>query len=463
MADLMIVVLAAGEGTRMKSELPKILHPLAGRPMIAWVLAAAESLGRKARRVAVLGRGHREVSVLLEGRGWNWVLQKERLGTGHALRTALPLLRGHRGDVLVLSGDTPLLTPGTLRNLLRAHRGARAAMTLLTAVPADPKGYGRVQRDDRGRIAAIVEQKELSRDSSSKEINAGVYVFRADFLRRNLPRLEKHRAAGEYYLTDLAAAAAADGTPAFAAELADPEEAAGINDRRQLAQAEAVLRRRILDRLMIGGVTITDPAATYVGAEVRVGGDTVLFPGTILEGKTRVGKHCRLGPWVRLRDSRLGVGVEVRDGSVVEDSVVRAGAVIGPMARLRPGTTVGAGARVGNFVEIKQSTLGDGAKASHLTYLGDAVVGAGANIGAGTITCNYDGERKHRTVIGAGAFIGSDTMLVAPVKVGRRAVIGAGSVITRDVPDEALGLARAPQANRENWVRFRQALGRRKK
>ncbi len=458
-----VIVLAAGEGKRMKSSTPKVLHPLWGRPMLEWVLLAAEGMGRARRRAAVLGRGGDEVAALLKGRGWESVRQEKRLGTGHAVRLAMEALKGVRGNVMVLSGDTPLLKAATLRKLLAGHGRAGAAMTMLSARLADPSGYGRVLRDGAGRVMAVVEQKELGRRPPIDEVNAGVYVFDAGFLLRHLPALKRHARSGEYYLTDLVEAAMRSGTPARAVTARDAGEIAGVNSRRQLAEAADVLRRRILDRLMDGGVTVTDPAFTYVGPEVRVGRDTVIAPGVTLEGRTVVGRACRLGPHARVSDSRLGDGSEVRDGSVVEGARIGVGATVGPMARLRPGTAIGAGARVGNFVEVKKSRLASGVKASHLTYLGDAVVGRGANIGAGTITCNYDGVKKHATIIGAGAFIGSDTMLVAPVRIGRGAVTGAGSTITRDVPDGALAVERSAQKVRPGWAagrRTRRRAGR---
>jgi bifunctional UDP-N-acetylglucosamine pyrophosphorylase/glucosamine-1-phosphate N-acetyltransferase len=455
MKELAVVVLAAGEGTRMRSDLPKVLHALGGRPMLAHVLAAADALGPDGPRVAVVGRAAELVRPLLEGAGWEAVLQGERLGTGHALGCAAASLEGWRGDLLILCGDTPLITPAALRALVARHRRSGAPLTILTSRPSDPAGYGRIQRDDQGRVTGIVEQKELRAGQDASEVNTGFYVARWPDVSPLLPSLVRHRRSGEYYLTDLAAALAREGRHPASLTLPDPTEALGINDRIQLAAAAGILRGRVLERLMAGGVTVVDPAATWVDAGVKVGRDTVLHPGVVLQGATVIGTGCSVGPHARVSGSRLGDGVAVLDGSVVEESRVGRDAVIGPMARLRPGTVVGAAARVGNFVEVKKCTLGAGVKASHLTYLGDAEVGAGTNIGAGVVTCNYDGVRKHRTVIGPGVFVGSDVMLVAPLTVGKGAVLGAGSVITKDVPAEALAVSRPQLTLREGWGRRR--------
>ncbi len=358
---LITVILAAGEGTRMKSDLPKVLHPLAGRSLLDWVIDAAEGAGRLSTRIVVTGRGHERLAPILEPRGWRPVVQRERRGTGHALRIALKALPPGGGDVLVLNGDTPLITAETLRRLVKRHRASGGPVTLAVATLDDPHGYGRICRDAAGRIAAVAEQKSLGRKAGDcREINPGFYVFDLPFLRRELPRLAPDPVSGEYYLTELVAVAHRFGNPAATVELGHPAEAHGVNSQRQLAEAGAILRRRIIDRLMDGGVTVVDPAATYVDAGVRVGRDTVLLPGTILEGETVVGEACRIGPWSRVAASSLGRGVEVRDSSVVEGARIADGATIGPFARLRPGSVIGREARVGNFVELKKSRLGPG-------------------------------------------------------------------------------------------------------
>jgi bifunctional UDP-N-acetylglucosamine pyrophosphorylase/glucosamine-1-phosphate N-acetyltransferase len=334
----MTVILAAGQGKRMKSDLPKVLHPLAGRPMLDYLLDLVEQQDSSGPRLLVLGHDWELVLQSIEGRGWDWVHQKERLGTGHALKTAGHFLKGFRGDVLVLNGDTPLLTGKTVAGLIRLHRQTKGTMTLLAVRQEDPRGYGRILRDDDGRIQAIVEEKELSgRRSPLEEVNGGVYVFEASYLRGGLRRLVRHPRSGEYYLTDLAAAAAARGKPPAALVIDDPEEAMGVNDRRQLALADAAIRRRILDSLMSRGVTVMDPAVTYVDHGVKVGRDTVLLPGVILENGARIGRRCRIGPHARVSGGRIGDGAAVMDGSVIVGSTVDPGAVIGPMAHLEPG------------------------------------------------------------------------------------------------------------------------------
>jgi bifunctional UDP-N-acetylglucosamine pyrophosphorylase/glucosamine-1-phosphate N-acetyltransferase len=433
----------------MKSDLPKVLHPLAGEPLLLHILDLVEDLAGVTHRVLVLGHGHREVGKAVGERPWDRVRQKEQLGTGHAVSSAGRFLKGFKGDVLVLNGDAPLLRRPTVSGLIRKHRSAGTPMTLLTANLEDPAGYGRILRDERGRVQAVVEQKELKGgETRQKEVNVGVYVFDAAFLKKGLKGLARHPRTGEYYLTDLVRTAAEGGDPPAVLRLKDAEEALGVNRRRHLAMAEGVIRRRILESLMDKGVTVIDPANTYVQRGVKVGRDTVLMPGTILEKGTRIGTGCRIGPRVRISDSVIGSGAEIRDGSVVTGSAVGKGSAVGPMAHLRPGTRIGAGCKVGNFVEAKKSSLADGVSAGHLTYLGDARVGAGTNIGAGTVTCNYDGKSKHPTIIGGDVFVGSGVMLVAPVTIGEGAVIGAGSTITKDVPPGSLAVGRARQVNK---------------
>jgi bifunctional UDP-N-acetylglucosamine pyrophosphorylase/glucosamine-1-phosphate N-acetyltransferase len=453
---LAVIVLAAGRGTRMRSRTAKVLHPLLGRPLLAWACDPARALPA-ARRAVVVGHQAPEVALVLPP-GFEPVLQERLWGTGHAVRQARRLFAGP-GDTVVLSGDTPLLAAATVRRLLAAHRRARAAVTLLTAEVADPAGYGRIVRGAGGRVARIVEHDDASPEVRGiREVNAGVYCFENRFLDAALRRLRAANRQEEYYLTDVVADAVRRGATVAAVRCDDPDEILGVNDRAQLARAGDLLRRRVLARLMRAGVTVVDPASTWVEAEVRVGADTVLLPGTVLEGATAVAAGCRIGPWARLRDARLGAGAVVKDACVVEGAVVGPRCQVGPFAHLRPGTRLAAGARVGNFVEIKKSRVGAGSKANHLSYIGDAVVGRGVNIGAGTITCNYDGYAKHETRIGDGVFIGSDTQLVAPVAVGAGALVAAGTTVTRDVPPGALALSREPQENRPGWAARRRAL-----
>ena len=455
MKTLTAVILAAGESKRMRSSHPKALHPLAGRRLIDYPVRVARALG--ARVVLVIGRGADEVRAAVgEAPDLAYVEQKERLGTGHALLQARGACGDGAGAVLVLPGDQPLMSLAMLRALVDHHRGTAAAATILTAQVGDPTGYGRVIRE-RGRPVAIVEHRDATAAQRAiREIGTSTYCFDAGRLWSALDRLTPQNEQGEHYLTDVVALLAKDGAAVEALAAPYPEECMGINDRKQLADVAAVLRMRTLERLMILGVTILDPAATYVDDTVEIGPDTVIYPGAILEGATVVGAECVVGAGCQVSGSRIGDRVTLRPYCVLTDSVVEAGAQLGPFCHLRPQSQVGVGAKVGNFVELKKARIGRGAKVPHLSYVGDASVGDRANIGAGTITCNYDGVAKHETVIGAGAFIGTNASLVAPVTIGEGAYIGAGSVITKDVPPGALAVARARQETRAGWVERRQ-------
>jgi bifunctional UDP-N-acetylglucosamine pyrophosphorylase / glucosamine-1-phosphate N-acetyltransferase len=451
--SLSVVVLAAGEGKRFRSALPKPLHPLAGRPLLWHVLAATAPL-KSDRTVVVVGVGAEEVTAAAERFDvgpLEFAVQPEPRGTGDALATALPLLQRRQGSqVLVLYGDTPLVTTALLERLLERHRSAQAAVTLLTCRPQDPSGYGRVLRDAGGAVAGVVEQRDATPEQLViDEINAGFYVFERRVLDR-LAELGRDNDQGERYLPDLVPLVRRDGGEVVAVP-GPEEETGGVNDRAELAAAAAVLRRRLLERLMAAGVTVVDPATTFVDVDVEVGADTVLQPLTFLEAGTRVGARCELGPNVRL------VGCTVDDGASVTQSLavkahVGAGALVGPFAYLRPGADLAPKSKVGTFVEVKQSRVGEGSKVPHLTYVGDADIGAGVNIGAGTVFVNYDGIDKHRTTVGDGAFIGSDTMLVAPLTVGDGAQTAAGSTITRDVPPDALTIERSEQRTIQGWA-----------
>lgn len=442
------VVLAAGKGTRMKSARPKVLHAVAGRPMLQWVLDALETAGCE-RRLVVIGHGAEDVRAAIASRGVEPVEQSRQLGTGHAVAQAEPLI-DRQSLLLVVSGDVPLVTAETLRRLVEAAASSWGAMAV--ARLERPGSLGRVVARSDGALERIVEAADASAEELGIDlVNAGLYVLPAPSIFRFLDRAGTDNAKGEIYLTEaLGAAAAADERIALV-ELEDPHEAQGINDRRELAWVARRMVERHLERLALSGVTVLDPARTVVEPTVEIGRDTVLHADVSLTGSTSVGEGCELAQGVWARDSHLADAVVVEPYSVLDGATVESGARVGPFARLRPGAHIGGEAKVGNFVEIKNSTLARGAKASHLAYLGDASVGEGANIGAGTITCNYDGERKHPTEIGPGAFIGSDTMLVAPVKVGREATTGAGSVISRDVPDGALAVERSEQRTVEGW------------
>jgi bifunctional UDP-N-acetylglucosamine pyrophosphorylase / glucosamine-1-phosphate N-acetyltransferase len=448
---LTVVVLAAGEGKRFRSAVPKPLHQVAGRPLLWHVLAAAAPL-KAARTVVVVGHGADEVTDAVGGFDLGQVdfaIQAEQRGTGDALAAALPLLEGD-GDVMVLSGDTPLVSTALLEGLLDAHRAARATATLLTATLDDPTGYGRVLRDRDGAVTGMVEERDATPDQRRlREVGAGMYVFRRPAL-DGLAELRPDNDQGEYYLPDLVPLVLAGGGRVATAE-GPEEEVRGVNDRIELAEAGTVLRRRLLERLMLGGVTVTDPATTFVDADVEVGQDTVLAPLTFLEAGTRVGSRCRLGPNVRLVACAVGDDATISQ-TVALESTIGPRAVVGPFASLRPGTELAEASKAGTFVEVKNSVVGPGSKVPHLSYVGDADIGAGANVGAGTVFVNYDGVRKHRTTVGDGAFIGSDTMLVAPVTVGSGAQTAAGSTITKDVPPDALAIERSDQRTIEGWA-----------
>jgi bifunctional UDP-N-acetylglucosamine pyrophosphorylase / glucosamine-1-phosphate N-acetyltransferase len=434
----------------MKSALPKVLHRAAGRPLIDRVLAAAEPLA-PASVIVVIGHQTEQLRSHLAGSGVLTAIQEPQLGTGHALLQAEPYLEGKTGTLLLLSGDVPLLRPATVQTLVAHHVARKAAATVLTATVPDPSGYGRIVRKD-GAISAIVEHKDASAtERQIAEINSGVYAFDLAALFPALRQIGASNAQGEYYLPDLVRVFRAQGLPVETVILPDPLEILGVNSRKELTQVSAILRDRKNDELMASGVTIVDPLTTWVQPDVVVGSDTVLHPGVHLEGQTRIGSGCEIQSGVRIIDSTIGDGVVINNFCVIRQSSVASGAVVGPFAQLRPASKVGENAHVGNFVELKNTTLGRGSKANHLAYLGDATIGEKVNVGAGTITCNYDGVAKHPTVIEDGAFIGSDSQLIAPVRVGTNAYVAAGSSITEDVPADSLAIARGKQVNKPGW------------
>ncbi|MFZ2948290.1 MAG: bifunctional UDP-N-acetylglucosamine diphosphorylase/glucosamine-1-phosphate N-acetyltransferase GlmU [Desulfuromonadaceae bacterium] len=452
MESLASIVLAAGKGTRMKSGLIKVLHPVAGLPMIAWPVAAARDAGSDP---IVLVIGHQANAVQGAFRGApdiRCAMQEEQLGTGHAVACALDALTGFRGTVLILCGDTPLLRAETLKNMLAYHRDNRAAITVLTALMDDPYGYGRVVRDPSGRVTRIVEQKDADPEEQEiREINSGIYCMDSDFLFANIRGIGNDNAQGEYYLTDLLAIAVRKGLTCLALPTADADEIMGVNDRVQLAEAGRILRSRINRDHMLNGVTIIDPYTTYIDQGVTIGADTTIHPGCRIGGGTVIGSGCEIDGDVSITGCRIGDDCHIKAASVLEDSELGEDAAIGPMAHLRPGTVLGHKVKIGNFVETKKIVMGEGSKASHLTYLGDAEIGRNVNIGCGTITCNYDGVNKHRTVIGDDVFIGSDVQLVAPVSVGRNSLVAAGTTVTVDVPPDSLAISRTPQVNKDGW------------
>ncbi len=453
-----VVVLAAGEGTRMKSERPKVLHRILGRTLLDHVLAATSTLDPR-QVVVVVGHGREVVAAHLADAHPHvrTAVQEQQLGTGHAVEVALEVLAPPAGAVVVLAGDAPLITGEALRALVEQHAASGAAATVLSAELDDPTGYGRVLRDSDGQVVGIVEQKDADpAQQAIREINSGVYAFAAEPLRRALGAVGTGNAAGERYLTDVLGLLRAEGLPVGAALAADPVEVLGVNDRAQLAAAGALLRDRIVLRWMREGVTVVDPRTTWIDAEVVLEPDVVVHPNTQLHGCTTLARHAEVGPDTTLHDVRVGVGARVRR-TEAHDSQIGAGADVGPFSYLRPGTVLADGAKVGAYVEVKNSHVGEGSKVPHLSYVGDAEIGAGTNIGAATVVVNYDGVAKHRTVIGDAVRIGSDTMLVAPVHVGDGAYTAAGSVVTTDVPAGALAVGRAPQRNVEGWVERRRA------
>lgn len=460
------VVMAAGLGKRMHSKKAKVLHQVAGRPMVWYVVSLAQQVADST--VVVLGHQSDEVRSILEQgetgfRPINIVLQTKQLGTGDAVKQARAALRKSGNPVmnhcLILNGDTPLLTKQTVCDLLQRHEAEKAVVTLLTTELDNPQGYGRVVRGEGQQVLKIVEDSDAStKERALREVNVGTYVVERKFLFSSLDQLEPKNAQGEYYLTDMIEIAVARGLRVSVVKESNVTECLGINTREQLAVVEQVMRHRIRGKWLLEGVTMYDPATTVIDEGVVIGRDTVLYPHVSLEGETKIGEDCVIRSHSRLKDCVLGEGVVIEDCCVLDGAVVEDWASVGPFARLRPGAVLRKGAKVGNFVELKNAELGQGSKANHLTYLGDAQIGQMVNIGAGTITCNYDGFRKEKTVIEDGVFIGSDTQLIAPVSIGKGAVVAAGSTITRDVPADALALSRPEQVNRIGGASRRQAL-----
>ncbi len=452
---LHVVILAAGKGTRMKSDLPKVLHRVGGLSLIEHVLRTAARLNPLSTTL-VVGHGAEAVKAHAGERpGLQFVLQEPQLGTGHALLQAEPVLSGQSGTVVLMSGDVPLLRADTLGGLIETHVSAGAAATVVTATVPRPYGYGRIVRT-KGQISRIVEERDASpAEREIREINSGIYAFDLEPLFAALREVGASNAQGEYYLPDLVAIYRRRRRPVATSAVADAREIRGVNSRTELAEVGAMLRQQKNEELMAAGVTLIDPATTYVDVDVEVGPDTVLHPGVHLEGSSRIGAACEIHSGARIVNSTIGDRVTVLNHTVIVESSVADECSVGPFAHLRQGASLANHVRVGNFVELKKTAMGDGAKASHLAYLGDSTIGAKANIGAGTITCNYDGQRKHQTVVGARAFVGSNSTLVAPVTIGEGAYVAAASAITTDVPDDALGIGRARQENKDGWAKAR--------
>ncbi|MDB5098563.1 MAG: UDP-N-acetylglucosamine diphosphorylase/glucosamine-phosphate N-acetyltransferase [Cyanobacteria bacterium RYN_339] len=448
--ELVAIVMAAGKGTRMKSDLPKVLHPIAGEPLLGHVLLRVEGIGAQ-KTYVIVGHGGDKVREMLPGTS-QAVEQKEQLGTGHAVDQVSPHLEGFQGTVVILSGDVPLLSDATLAALLKAHMDTKATLSLLTAHMHDPGSLGRVLRGPNGKVTGIVEFKDATADQRAiREINVGTYVCSWPHLSAALKNLTPNNAQGEYYLTDAIAAIAGGGHTVASHTSNDPWEGAGVNTRAELAALQTEYNRRTAAHWMAEGVTFTGPESTVVGPRVTLGRDCVVEQGAIILGRTSIGDRCIIGAYSQLRDMSVGDDVEILHSYLV-DSSIGDGAHVGPYAHLRAHAAVGKNTRIGNFVEIKNSTLGDGTKAAHLAYLGDATIGKKVNIGCGVITVNYDGMRKCRTTVEDGAFVGSNSNLIAPVTVHADGYVAAGSTITEDVPAGALAVGRGRQANKEGWV-----------
>ena len=452
------IILAAGQGTRMKSKLPKVLHKVLGKPMVQWVIDCLTAAG-VTDKITVLGHGAEQVATVV-GEQTSIVYQTEQLGTGHAVMQGVKALGAENDCVIVICGDTPLLQADTIKSLLAKHNAEKNMVTVLTAQASDPTGYGRIVRNG-AQIEAIVEQKDAAEEEKTiTEINTGTYCFNQQFLLQYLPTLTTNNAQKEYYLTDLIKIANQNQFPVGGYQLDDFSESLGVNNRVQLAQAEQVLRQRKCNEVMLAGVTLIDPASTYIGADVVIGNDTIIYPNVVLEGATVIGSDNIIGMNCRFVDSIIGDNNDIQSTTIVE-STVGNGCKIGPMAYLRPGTVLADQVKIGDFVEVKKSKIGTGTKIPHLSYVGDAVVGSSVNIGCGTITCNYDGVNKYQTTIKDNAFIGSNTNLVAPVVVEEKAFIGAGSTITKDVPADTLAVVRGELRLKDDWSK-RQALKKKK-
>jgi len=446
------IILAAGKGTRVRSDLVKVLHPLLGLPMLSYPIELS-LIGIKAEKTIVIV-GHQAdcIQERFKNLPIDFALQEKQLGTGHAVLQAIPFLESFDGTVLILCGDVPLVKMETLHSFIETYRENESTLSVLTAVLENPFGYGRILRNPEGWLEKIVEEKDASEEERMiREINTGIYCVKASFLKEGLKEVGKENAQGEYYLTDLVEIAKKRGLRCSAHIVSDPMEVMGINTRIDLATASEVLRQEKIKELMLSGVTLIDPKTTYVDRTIEVGRDTTLYPNCHLQGKTKIGERCMIEPNSKILDSVIGNDVIIRSNSVITGSKIEEGAIIGPFAHLRPFSEIKKKAKIGNFVEVKKSVIGTGSKANHLAYIGDSLLGEDVNIGAGTITCNYDGFEKHQTIIGNRVFVGSNVELVAPVKVGNGSSIGAGTTVTKDVPEGALAISRVKQKNIKGW------------
>ena len=449
MVGTFAVVLAAGMGTRMKSQTHKVLHPICGKPMVQHMLDTLDEAGFD-RKIVVVGKQKEQVMERLGDR--EYAIQDEQLGTGHAVMMARPLIGQEEGLTLICAGDTPIIRTSTIRAMLEHHQATGATVTMLTAIVDNPFGLGRIIRDEQGNVLRIVEQKDATEEQRAiREINSSVFLYDNKILFAALDKIDNNNAQGEYYLTDCLEVVRREGHKVSAFVTDDPKEIQGINDRAQLAVANRIIRERINEEHAKNGVTILDPNNTYIDAGVQIGADTTILPGTMLEGNTVIGSGCVIGPNSHLKNVTVGDDVNV-EHSVLKDAVVESEATVGPFAYLRPKAHIGKGAKIGDFVEIKNAKIGEGSKVSHLSYIGDAEVGSNVNVGCGTITVNYDGFHKHKTVIGNDSFIGCNSNLIAPVTLGDKVYVAAGSTISRDVPDGALAIARSRQSTKEGYT-----------
>jgi len=445
MQDYTVLILAAGKGTRMKSQTCKVLHPIAGRPMILYVLDSLEKAGLTEVSL-VVGHDAEKVKASLSSRHLRFAEQYPQMGTAHAVAAARDLFADYLGEILIMCGDVPIITPETISSLIACHEGHASALTVLTTLIDDPTGYGRIIRDSRGTIVRIVEERDAeAAEKEIREINTGIYLVEARLLYRLIDKVTPNNAQGEYYLTDIVEEAVNEGTAVWPCVLENHLEALGINRRSELARATRMIWDQVRENMMDAGVTLVDPHTVFIDAGVKIGSDSIIYPCTVISGNTCIGSGCVIESGVHILDSVLGDGVQVLQGSRLNRAIVRDHASIGPMAHLRPESDIGTNARIGNFVEVKKTVVGEGTKASHLTYLGDSTIGRNVNIGCGTITCNYDGKKKHPTIIHDRCFVGSDVQFVAPVEIGEGSLIGAGSTITKDVPPRSLAVSRSRQ------------------
>lgn len=451
--NLAVIVLAAGMGKRMKSDIPKVLHPVLGRPMLSYVIDSVEKLTPK-KTIVVVGHRAHEVEKVLDSKKITYAAQTEQLGTGHAANCADSALKSFKGDIVILNGDFPLITSNTLKKFVNQHQKKKADVSVLTSIVDDPTGYGRIKRDLKGEVVAIVEEKDAtSEEKFIDEINSGTYCVKSSFLWNALKKVNTKNRQKEYYLTDIVEQARKNSLTINGSIISDSDEVLGVNDRIDLSIIESILKWRTNEKLMRSGVTLIDPETTYISPGVKIGRDTTIFPNTHIYGDTQIGKSCTIGPSNWIEDSKLSNGITLKSSCYITSASIKNNVTIGPFAHIRPEAEILDGAKIGNFVEIKKSKIGSGSKVPHLSYVGDATLGKSVNIGAGSITCNYDGFEKHKTVLEDNVFIGSDTMLVAPIKIGKRSTTGAGSTITKDVPSDSLALGRARQAVIKNWNR----------